>query len=151
MHWAAHGKTAAEVIYQRVDSSSPNLGLSSFKGRIPTKQEVEIAKNHLSESELNILNRMLTAFLEIAEIQALNQTPMYMKDWIEQLDSFLKMTKKEVLTNAGSISHQQALEKAHSEYEKYKELKQHEFSEVEKHFLKQITDTAKKLKNRKGK
>jgi len=151
MHWAAHGKTAAEVIYQRVDSSLPNLGLSSFKGKKPTKQETEIAKNYLSESELNILNRIVTAFLEIAEIQALNQTPMYMKDWIEQLDSFLKMTKKEVLTNAGSISHQQALEKAHSEYERYKELKQNELSEVEKHFLKQITDTTKKLKNKKDK
>ena len=151
MHWAAHGKTAAEVIYQRVDSSLPNLGLSSFKGTKPTKQETEIAKNYLSESELNILNRIVTAFLEIAEIQALNQTPMYMKDWIEQLDSFLKMTKKEVLTNAGSISHPQALEKAHSEYEKYKELKLNELSEVEKHFLKQITDTTKKLKNKKDK
>jgi hypothetical protein len=151
MHWAAHGKTAAEVIYQRVDSSLPNLGLSNFKGTKPTKQETEIAKNYLSESELNILNRIVTAFLEIAEIQALNQTPMYMKDWIEQLDSFLKMTKKEVLSNAGNISHQQALQKAHSEYEKYKELKQNELSEVEKHFIKQITETTKKLKNKKDK
>ena len=151
MHWAAHGKTAAEVIYQRVDSSLPNLGLSNFKGTKPTKQETEIAKNYLSESELNILNRIVTAFLEIAEIQALNQTPMYRKDWIEQLDSFLKMTKKEVLSNAGNISHQQALQKAHSEYEKYKELKQNELSEVEKHFIKQITETTKKLKNKKDK
>ena len=151
MHWAAHGQTAAEVIYKRVDSMLPNLGLSNFKGTKPTKQETEVAKNYLSESELNILNRIVTAFLEIAEIQALNQTPMYMKDWIEQLDSFLKMTKKEVLDNAGNISHQQALQKAHSEYEKYKELKQNELSEVEKHFIKQITDTTKKLKNKKGK
>jgi hypothetical protein len=151
MHWAAHGQTAAEVIYQRVDSSLPNLGLSSFKGTKPTKQETEIAKNYLSESELNILNRIVTAFLEIAEIQALNQTPMYMKDWIEQLDSFLKMTKKEVLNSAGNISHQQALEKAHSEYEKYRELKNNEISEVEKHFIKQISDTTEKLKNKKKK
>ncbi len=151
MHWAAHGKTAAEVIFQRVDSSLPNLGLSNFRGTKPTKQETEIAKNYLSESELNILNRIVTAFLEIAEIQALNQTPMYMKDWIEQLDDFLKMTKKEVLNNAGTISHQQALEKAHSEYEIYKELKQNESSEVEKHFLKQISDTTKRLKNKKDK
>lgn len=151
MHWAAHGKTAAEVIYQRVDSGLPNLGLSNFKGTKPTKQDSEIAKNYLSESELNILNRIVTAFLEIAEIQALNQTPMYMKDWIEQLNSFLKMTKKEVLTNVGSISHQQALEKAHSEYAKYKELEQNKLSEVEKYFLKQITDTTKKLKNKKNK
>jgi hypothetical protein len=151
MHWAAHGQTAAEVVFQRVDSTLPNLGLSNFKGILPTKQETEIAKNYLSEPELNILNRIVTAFLEIAEIQALNQTPMYMKDWTEQLDSFLKMTKKDVLNNAGSISHQQALEKAHWEYDKYKKLKQNELSEVEKHFIKQIADTTKKIKKKKDK
>jgi hypothetical protein len=151
MHWAAHGQTAAEVIYQRVDSTVPNLGLSSFKGTKPTKQEAEIAKNYLSEQELDILNRIVTAYLEIAEIQALNQTPMYMKDWIEQLDSFLQLTRKDVLNHAGTISHKQALQKAHSEYEKYKALKQNELSEVEKHFLEQITDTTKKLKSKKKK
>jgi hypothetical protein len=149
MHWAAHGQTAAEVIYQRVDSAKPNIGLSSFKGTKPTKQETEIAKNYLSEPELNILNRIVTAFLEIAEIQALNQTPMYMKDWIEQLDNFLKMTKKDILKHAGSISHQQALQKAHLEYERYKELIKNEISEVEKHFIKQISDTTKKIKKQK--
>ena len=149
MHWAAHGQTAAEVIYQRVDSAKPNLGLSSFKGTKPTKQETEIAKNYLSEPELNILNRIVTAFLEIAEIQALNQTPMYMKDWIEHLDNFLKMTKKDILKHAGSISHQQALQKAHLEYERYKGLIKNEISEVEKHFIKQINDTAKKIKSKK--
>jgi len=145
MHWATHGQTAAEVIYQRVDSTKPNLGLSSFKGTKPTKQEAEIAKNYLSEPELNILNRIVTAFLEVAELQALNQTPMYMKDWIEQLDGFLKMTKKDILQHAGSISHQQALQKAHSEYEKYKEHIKNEISEVEKHFIEQINDTSKKI------
>lgn len=149
MNWAAHGQTAAEVVYKRVDSTKPNLGLSSIKGKNPTKQETEIAKNYLSEPELNILNRIVTAYLEIAEIQALNQEPMYMKDWIEQVDNFLKMTKKDILNHAGSISHQQALQKAHSEYEKYKELKQNELSEVEKHFIKQITDTTKKIENKK--
>lgn len=148
MHWAAHGQTAAETIYQRVDASSPNLGLSNFKGKLPTKQETEIAKNYLTESELNILNRIVSAFLEIAEIQALNQTPMYMKDWVEQLDSFLKMTKKEVLSHAGSISHEKALQKAHTEYEKFKELHQNDLSEVEKHFIEQINATSKKLKNK---
>jgi hypothetical protein len=151
MHWAAHGQTAAELIYQRVDSTKSNLGLSNFKGSKPTKQETEIAKNYLSEPELDILNRVVTAYLEIAEIQALNQTPMYMKDWIEQLDSFLQLTKKDVLNHAGTISHKQALQKAHSEYEKYKALKQNDLSEVEKHFLEQITDTTKKLKNKKNK
>jgi len=149
IHWATHGQTAAEVIYQRVDSTKPNLGLSSFKGKNPTKQEMMIAKNYLSEPELDILNRFVTAYLEIAEIQALGQAPMYMKDWIGQLDNFLTMTKKDILNHAGSISHKQALEKAHIEYEKYKALRKNEISEVEKHFLKQVNDTAKKLKNEK--
>ena len=127
------------------------MAVIDIKGTKPTKQETEIAKNYLSEPELDILNRIVTAYLEIAEIQALNQTPMYMKDWIEQLDNFLQLTKKDVLSHAGTISHQQALKKAHSEYEKYKALKQNELSEVEKHFLEQITDTTKKLKNKKNK
>ncbi len=149
MHWAAHGQTAAEIIYQRVDSSKSNLGLSNYKGTKPTKQETEIAKNYLTEPELNILNRIVTAFLEIAEIQALNQTPVYMKDWIEQLDNFLKMTKKDILNHAGSISHSQALQKAHSEYEKYKELRKNEISVVEKDFIKQISNTTKKIEDKK--
>ena len=149
MHWAAHGHTAAEVIYQRVDASKSNLGLSNFKGVHPTKQETEVAKNYLSESELNILNRIVTAYLEIAEIQALNQSPMYMKDWIEQLDNFLTMTKQDILNHGGSISHKQALQKAHIEYDKYKELRKNELSNVEKHFLKQVNETAKKLKSKK--
>ena len=150
MHWAAHGQTAAELIYQRVDSTKNNLGLSNYIGSKPTKQETEIAKNYLSKPELDILNRVVTAFLEIAEIQALNHTPMHMKDWIEQLDNFLQLTKKDVLNHAGTISHQQALQKAHSEYEKYKELKKNELSEVEKHFIKQISDTTKKIKPKKS-
>ncbi len=148
MHWAAHGHTAAEIIYERVDSGKPNLGLSSFKGKKPTKQETEVAKNYLAEDELNILNRIVTAYLELAEIQALNQEPMYMKAWIEQLDTFLKMTRKEILNHAGTISHKQALEKAHMEYQKFKELRKNEISEVEKHFLEQVNETEKKLKDK---
>jgi len=91
MHWAAHGNTAAEVIYQRINASKPNLGLTNFKGEKPTLQETEIAKNYLNENELNVLNRMVTAYLELAELQALNQKPMYMSDWKERLDDFLKM------------------------------------------------------------
>ncbi len=149
MHWAAHGQTAAEIIYQRVDSTKPNLGLSSFKGEKPTKHDSEVAKNYLAEPELDILNRIVTAYLEIAEIQTLNQEPMYMKDWIGQLDNFLTMTKKDILNHAGSISHKKALEKAHAEYNKYKEIKKNEISEVEKHFLEQVNNTAKKLKIKK--
>ena len=147
MHWAAHGHTAAEVIYQQVDSEKPNMGLSNFKGKNPTKQETEIAKNNLAENELNILNRIVTAYLELAEIQALNQEPMYMKDWIEQLDTFLKMTRKNILTHVGTISHNQAMEKAHAEYKKFKDMTKNELSEVEKHFLEHINYSAKKLKD----
>ena len=146
LHWAAHGNTAAEVIYKRIDAEKPNLGLTSFKGAQPTKQETEIAKNYLNEGELNILNRMVTAYLELAELQALNRTPMYMNDWIERLDDFLKMTGSNTLDHAGTISHQQAVEKATSEYEKYKELRKNGLSEAERHFVRQIEQTAKKLK-----
>jgi hypothetical protein len=151
MHWAAHGQTAAEVIYNRIDAQKPNLGLTSFKGKRPTKQETEIAKNYLNEDELDILNRMVTAYLELAELQALNRKPMYMKDWIERLDVFVEMTGNNILQNAGSVSHQQALKKASDEYEKYKEQTKNELSEAEKHFVKQIETTAKELKeNRKS-
>ena len=94
------------------------------------------------------MNRIVTAYLELAEIQALNQEPMYMKDWIEQLDTFLKMTRKDILNHAGTISHKQALDKAHTEYNRYKELRKNEISEVEKHFLKQVNETEKKLKDK---
>ncbi len=151
MHWAAHGHTAAEIIYQRVDSGKPGLGLRNYKGRKPTKQETEVAKNYLAENELSILNRIVSAYLELAELQALNQETMYMKDWIEQLDAFLKMTRKDILNNAGTISHKQALEKAHTEYQKFKKMRENEISEVEKHFLEQVNETEKKLKDKKNK
>lgn len=111
MHWAAHQHTAAEVIFYRIDANKPNLGLTNIKGEKPTKQEIEVAKNYLNEEELNILNRMVTAYLELAELQALNRKPMYMKDWIERLDEFLKMTGNEILEHSGNISHQQALKR----------------------------------------
>jgi hypothetical protein len=145
MHWAAHGNTAAEVIYRRIDAGKPNLGLTSFKGVRPTRQEAEVAKNYLSEDELNILNRMVTAYLELAELQALNRKPMYMKDWIARLDDFLRMTGSDILDHAGIISHQQAIKKAHNEYDKYKALTQNDLSEAEKHFVKHLEKEAKKL------
>lgn len=146
MHWAAHGNTAAEIIYNRADSTKENMGLLSFKGEKPTKAESEIAKNYLDEKELNILNRMVTAYLEVAEIQAMNQEPMYMKDWCERLDGFLKMTGKNILENAGSISHDMAIQKAHNEYQKYKESQKNALTKVEKDFLNYIDTTAKVLK-----
>jgi len=151
MHWAAHGHTAAEVIYNRIDASKPYLGLTNFKGKNPTKEETAIAKNYLSEKELNLLNRMVTAYLELAELQALNQKPMYMKDWIGRLDDFLKMTGNDILEHAGKISHEQALDKALAEYEKYRKAHQNELSEVEKDFIKEIESTAKTIKAGKNK
>jgi len=150
MHWAAHGQTAAEVIYNRIDSNKPNLGLTNFRGTKPTRQETGVAKNYLNEEELNFLNRMVTAYLELAELQALNRKPMYMKDWIERLDDFLKMTGNEILQHAGAVSHQQALKKANEEYEKFKQSNKNEISEAEKHFMKQIEQTVKKLDQKKN-
>lgn len=150
MHWAAHGNTAAEVIYKRIDAGKPNLGLTHIKGSKPTKQETEIAKNYLNEEELNILNRMVTAYLELAELQALNRKPMYMQNWIERLDDFLKMTGSEILAHAGTISHKQAIDKAATEYAKYRELHKNELSVAEAHFVNQIEKKAKELEPKKS-
>ena len=119
MHYATHGHTAAELIFNRVDSEKENLGLTNFKGKYPTKSETEIAKNYLTEEELNILNRMVSAYLDVAELNALDRRPMTMQDWVNELDTFLKMTRKDILSNSGTISHKKALEKAHKEYDKY--------------------------------
>ncbi|WP_134089803.1 virulence RhuM family protein [Olivibacter sp. XZL3] len=149
MHWAAHGNTAAEVIYKRIDAEKRHLGLTNFKGEYPSKQEVQVAKNYLNEEELNILNRMVTAYLELAELQALNRKPMYMQDWATRLDDFLRMTGNEVLQHAGAISHEQALQKAEAEYAKYKEKIKNELSKAEKDFVNFIDQTAKSLENKK--
>lgn len=148
MHWAAHGHTAAEIVYERVDCTKEYMGLTSFNGVNPNKKEIEVAKNYLNEEELNVLNRMVTAYLEIAELQALNRKPMYMKDWTERIDEFLKMTGNDILTHAGTISHNQALEKANTEYKKYKDKIKNELSNVEKDFIKQLDNTAKILKKK---
>ena len=113
MHYATHGHTAAELIFTRVDSEKENLGLTNFKGKYSTKSETEIAKNYLTEEELNILNRMVSAYLDVAELNALDRRPMTMQDWVNELDTFLKMTRKDILSNSGTISHKKALEKAH--------------------------------------
>ena len=129
---AVIGNTAAEVIFYRVDSNKENLGLTNFKGDYPTKSESEIAKNYLTEEELNILNRMVSAYLDIAEINALDRHSMTMQDWVNELEPFLKMTRKDILDSAGSISHEQALKKAHDEYDKY--MKKH-LTTAEKDYL----------------
>jgi hypothetical protein len=146
MHWAAHGHTAAEIIFERVNALKQDAGLTNFKGANPTRQDTEIAKNYLNEKELDILNRMVTAYLEIAEIQAMNRQPMYMKDWVMRLDSFLTLTGKEILDHAGTISHESAIEKAHLEYENYKKRISNELTKAEKDYIAQIESSAKKLK-----
>lgn len=148
MHFAAHGYTAAEVIYLRADSTKDNMGLTVFKGNHPKKDEVTVAKNYLDEKELNILNRITSAYLEFAELQAIRQIPMTMKDWIAKLDDFIKMTGSELLENPGKISKLEAENKALAEYAKYKETIKDELSEVEKHFLESVKQTQKQLENK---
>jgi len=135
MHWAAHGHTAAELIYQRADAGQTNMGITNHPGDKLLKRDVEVAKNYLSEDELNILNRIVTAYLEVAEIQALNRQTMTMAGWVERLHQFLSMTGRELLTHAGSISHEAALVKAHDEYEKFRLKQLEQPTEVEKHFI----------------
>ena len=143
MHWAAHKHTAAEIIYERADSDKQNMGLTSWSGKQIKKTDVEIAKNYLSEKELDALNKIVTAYLDIAEVRALDHEPMYMKDWLETIDDYLKMTRREILSTAGRISHEQALDKAHEEYKKFKAKERDQLSLVEKHFLESIGELDK--------
>ena len=143
MHYAVHGNTAAEVIFNRVNSEKENIGLTNFKGNMPTRAETEIAKNYLSEKELDLLNRMVSAYLDVAEINALNMHAMTMKDWAKELDGFLTMTHKDILEGAGIISHEKALEKAHKEYDKY--MRNH-LTQAEKDYLEIMGEDIKKLK-----
>ena len=145
MHWAAHKHTAAEIIYQRADSEKQNMGLTSWAGKEIKKTDVEIAKNYLSDTELDALNKIVTAYLDIAEVRALDHEPMYMKDWLETIDDYLKMTRREILSTAGRVSHQQALDKAHDEYKKYKAKEADKLSLVEKHFLESIQNLENKV------
>lgn len=134
MHWAAHGQTAAEIIAQRADASRTNMGLTSWIGTKLSKEDVAIAKNYLNSEELEVLNRIVTGYLEFAELQALNRKPMTMKSWIAKLDDFLQLGEREILTHAGSVSHQVALTKAEQEYEKFRQQQLVEPSRVEQDF-----------------
>ena len=134
MHWAAHGQTAAEVIHARVDATKPQVGMTNWVGAKPGKAEAVIAKNYLLPEELNALNRIVTAYLELAEVQALNRQPMYMRDWIGKLDGFLRLSGRDILQHAGGISHEQATRKAESEFEKFHRAQLAEPSQVEKDF-----------------
>ena len=134
MHWAAHGQTAAEVIHARVDAAKPQAGMTNWVGAKPSKAAAVIAKNYLSPEELNALNRIVVAYLELAEVQALNRQPMYMRDWIGKLDDFLRLSGRDILKHAGKISHEQAARKAELEFERHRALHANEPSQAEKDF-----------------
>ena len=144
LHYAAHGHTAAEVIYERADSDKPFMGLTVFAGDHPSLKEVVIAKNYLTEEELKVLNNLVSGYFDFAEIQAMKRKPMYMADYIKQLDNILSATGEKVLQNAGRVSHQEAIEKATTEFKKY-QVKT--LSAVEEDYLRTLKSLEKKLTN----
>ncbi len=145
MHWAAHGQTAAEKIYYSADADKPHMGMLSFKGEIPTQAETLVAKNYCIEEELSVLNSIVSTYLEFAEMQARRRIPMYMSEWIETLDGFLKLSKHEILTHAGKISSKTAELKAKEEYKKYKAVHLEDVSKAEKDYIKALEDMEMKL------
>ncbi|MFQ9224834.1 MAG: virulence RhuM family protein [Lachnospira pectinoschiza] len=145
LHYAAHGHTAAEVIYQRADAEKPFMGLTSFAGELPALKDIGIAKNYLEENELKVLNNLVSGYFDLAEINAIEHKPMYMDDYVKQLDSVLSSGNRKLLTGAGSVSHKQALEKAKSEYRKYQEIT---LTPVEKAYLESIKEVSKEVKRR---
>ena len=140
MHWAAHKHTTAEIIFERANADSENMGLTSWEGKQLKRTDVEIAKNYLNSEEIDALNKIVSAYLDIAEVRALAQEPMYMKDWLETIDDYLKMTRRDILVTKGKVTHKQAVEKAHKEYEKYVSKYDKQISPVEKHFIESINE-----------
>ena len=147
MHYSVHGHTAAEIIYERADAQKDFMGLTTWTGAMPKKTDAEIAKNYLSKEEITTLNRIVSLYLDFAELQAEEHRPMYMKDWIKILDDFLRISRKDILTHAGRISAQLAKAKADTEYDKFKERTKNELTPVEIHFLEQFEREQKKLGN----
>ena len=145
MHYSVHGHTAAEIIYERADSQKDFMGLTTWAGAMPTKPEAEVAKNYLTKEEITSLNRIVSLYLDFAEMQAEEHRPMYMKDWINILDDFLRISRKDILTHAGKISAKLAKEKADKEYDKFKERTKNELSPVEIHFLENFEREQKRL------
>lgn len=145
MHWAAHGHTAAEIIAGRANAKLPNMGMTALKGKTPTLQEAKIAKNYLTEKEIETLNYIVSLYLDFAELQAKSGKVMYMKDWIAKLDDFLKVSDREILTNKGTVSRIEAETKAKVEFEKYKQLTQNELTKVERDYIASIDSVEKKL------
>lgn len=145
LHYAAHGHTVAEVIYQRADAQKPFMGLTSFSGELPALKDIGIAKNYLDGSELKVLNNLVSGYFDLAEINAIEHKPMYMDDYVKQLDSVLSSGNRKLLTGSGSVSHKQALEKVKSEYRKYQEIT---LTPVEKAYLESIKEVSKEVKRR---
>lgn len=148
MHFSVHGHTAAEIIYERANAEKDFMGLTSWTGALPKRTDAEIAKNYLSSDEPDTLNRIVSLYLDFAELQAKSHKPMYMKDWIQKLDDFLKLSGKELLSHAGKISAELAKQKADTEYDKFKERTAYSLSPIEIHFLENFEKEQKKLKNR---
>ena len=150
MHYSVHGHTAAEIIYERADAEKDFMGLTTWSGAMPTKPEAEIAKNYLTHEEIKSLNRIVSLYLDFAEMQAEEHRPMYMTDWINILDDFLRISRKDILTHAGKISAKLAKEKADHEYDKFKERTKNNLSPVEIHFLENFEREQKRLMGRKN-
>lgn len=146
LHYAAHGHTAAKVIYERADAEKPFMGLTSFSGELPALKDIGIAKNYLQENELKILNNLVSGYFDLAEINAIEHKPMYMHDYVKQLDMVLSSGNRKLLEGAGTVSHKQALEKAKAEYRKYQEIT---LSPVEQAYLESVKEVAKELKKKK--
>lgn len=140
LHYAAHGHTAAEVIYERANAERPFMGLTSFKGELPALKDIGVAKNYLNEDELKILNNLVSGYFDLAEISAIEHKPMYMSDYVKQLDSVLSSGNRKLLAGSGKVSHDEAMEKAKEEYRKYQTIT---LSPVEQAYMETIKDVNK--------
>jgi hypothetical protein len=145
LHFAAHGHTAAEVIFERADAEKPFMGLTTFSGELPALKDISVAKNYLTENELKILNNLVSGYFDLAEISALEQKPMYMSDYVEQLDSVLSSGNRKLLTGSGKVSHNQAVKKAKEEYIKYQRITLSPVEQAYMDTIKQAGKDAKKL------
>ena len=147
MHYAVHGHTAAEIIYDRANAAKDFMGLTTWTGMMPKRTDAEFAKNYLNEEEIDTLNRIVNLYIDYAELRAKDHKPMYMRDWIQKLDDFLRLSDKELLTHAGTISAKLAKEKADAEYDKFKERTANELTPVEIHFIENFEREQKRLKD----
>ena len=145
LHYAAHQHTAAEIIYERVDADKPMVGMTNFKGNYITKEDVQIAKNYLTEQELTYLNLLVSQYLDFAEIQALQQRPMRMLEWIEKLDELMKMSGRQLLVGNGTISHEEAKRKAIAEFEKYRQMEMLQYESDYDRAIRELIDKEKDL------